>query len=329
VWANTSGCADGPTITTGTCPTVPLGSIGDLVWKDLNGNGIQDDGPNSGMSDVPVSLFRENGTPGQFTVVANTTTSQSGFYSFTGLTAGNYKVHIDVDAVPFYCQPTTQTVVTLNDATNSKINDQGDTPVITLNPADPNQRDYSNADAGFKVVPLGSLGDYVWKDTNNDGIQNDGNTGVAGLGVKLLNSNGVYVVRGILSGAQEVPSVPTSGSGLIYAIFNPANNVLMLVTGFEGLSGTSTMAHPHGCSRRKRSRCSGFGAAGLPHGRAVGQCRDQYHTDYCPKRAASGKQAVCEHSHKHQRWGRGAGATDGLRVHKCQWQLSLYQPAAG
>lgn len=220
------------------------GTLGDFVWKDTNANGIQDDGPNSGMSDVSVYLLRET-TPGQFTVVDNMMTRTTGFYSFTGLSAGNYKLFFDIDRLPYYCQPTSQTIATPNDATNSKIDASGHTPVFALNPADPNARNYTNADAGFSVVPLGSIGDYVWNDLNDDGIQNDGNTGMANVGLKLLNSDGVNVVRGVLSGSQQSPAVTTNGSGLVYATFNPANNVLTLITGFDNLSGTVTMAHIH------------------------------------------------------------------------------------
>lgn len=220
------------------------GSVGDFVWKDTNANGIQDDGPNSGMSDVSVYLLRET-TPGQFTVVDNMMTRSTGFYSFTGLSAGNYKLFFDIDRLPYYCQPTSQTVATPNDATNSKIDASGHTPVFALNPADPNTRNYVKADAGFSTVPLGSIGDYVWNDLNDDGIQNDGNTGMANVGLKLLNSDGVNVVRGVLNGSQQSPAVTTNGSGLVYATFNPANNILMLITGFDNLTGTVTSAHIH------------------------------------------------------------------------------------
>ena len=37
---------------------------------------------------------------------------------------------------------------------------------------------------------LASLGNYVWVDTNHDGEQNDGNTGINGVGVTLYDVNG-------------------------------------------------------------------------------------------------------------------------------------------
>lgn len=64
----------------------PLASIGDFVWHDLNGNGIQDAGE-PGIDGVTVNLY--DGAGG---FVATTTTSGGGAYTFTGLTQGDYFV---------------------------------------------------------------------------------------------------------------------------------------------------------------------------------------------------------------------------------------------
>ncbi|MCH7728127.1 MAG: choice-of-anchor D domain-containing protein [Planctomycetes bacterium] len=61
-------------------------SIGDLVWDDLNGDGIQDAGE-PGLDGVTVDLLDEfSGW------LDSTTTDASGFYEFTGLSAGNYQL---------------------------------------------------------------------------------------------------------------------------------------------------------------------------------------------------------------------------------------------
>ncbi len=70
-----------------------LASLGDKVFEDTNGNGIQDAGEN-GVAGVEVKLQDANGNP----VLDNngdpitTTTDANGEYSFTGLTPGEYKV---------------------------------------------------------------------------------------------------------------------------------------------------------------------------------------------------------------------------------------------
>ncbi len=58
-------------------------SIGDTVWNDTNRNGVQNTGE-AGISGVTVNLYAAKGT----TLVGSTATNGSGFYSFSGLSAG-------------------------------------------------------------------------------------------------------------------------------------------------------------------------------------------------------------------------------------------------
>ncbi len=67
----------------------PSGQIGDFVWHDLNGNGIQDLGE-PGIAGVTVTLSgAASGT---------TTTDANGGYLFTGLSAGSYTVTVGTPA---------------------------------------------------------------------------------------------------------------------------------------------------------------------------------------------------------------------------------------
>jgi len=59
-------------------------SLGNFVWEDLNGNGVQDPSE-PGVFGVTVSLYRSDGT-----FVGSTTTDGSGYYSFTDLDPGDY-----------------------------------------------------------------------------------------------------------------------------------------------------------------------------------------------------------------------------------------------
>ena len=63
-------------------PAIP--GIGDYVWIDQNGDGIQDDGE-PGLPDIIVELFQEDGT-----LTAQTTTDATGHYFFEGIPAGEY-----------------------------------------------------------------------------------------------------------------------------------------------------------------------------------------------------------------------------------------------
>jgi hypothetical protein len=64
------------------------GSVGDFVWRDANGNGVQDAGE-AGWGAVSVVLRQCTGP-----VVATTATDSAGKYAFPGLGAGTYKIEV-------------------------------------------------------------------------------------------------------------------------------------------------------------------------------------------------------------------------------------------
>lgn len=71
-------------------------SIGDLVWKDTNGNGIQDEGE-TGIDGVTVRLTDKDGNPVKDksgNTVADQITSNGGKYLFDNLNAGDYIVEV-------------------------------------------------------------------------------------------------------------------------------------------------------------------------------------------------------------------------------------------
>jgi len=85
--------------------TTPLnGCVGDFVWNDLNGDAVQDGGPEAGMPGVDIELIRDaNGNgilDGGDTVIATKTTNASGGYLFTGVLAGKYIVNVVDGTVP-------------------------------------------------------------------------------------------------------------------------------------------------------------------------------------------------------------------------------------
>ncbi len=80
-------------------------SIGDYVWLDANGNGLQDDGPGAGLNGVTVRLYLDDGDgvfePGGDDVLVDTqVTSGDGGYLFDMLHAGDYWVDVDESTVP-------------------------------------------------------------------------------------------------------------------------------------------------------------------------------------------------------------------------------------
>jgi hypothetical protein len=73
--------------------------IGNLVWKDLNKNGVRDAGEMP-IAGVKVNLYRDVDNSGTFNpptdiLIATTTTGVDGTYRFTGLTPDPYFVQVD------------------------------------------------------------------------------------------------------------------------------------------------------------------------------------------------------------------------------------------
>ena len=85
---------------TQTCrDTTPLyGRIGDFVWLDVDGDGVQDGGSEIGIGGVTINLYVDlngNGViDGADSIVATQVTNGSGGYLFTGVPAGTYVVDV-------------------------------------------------------------------------------------------------------------------------------------------------------------------------------------------------------------------------------------------
>ncbi len=123
------------------------GVIGDRVWNDTDGNGIQDSGE-PGLAGVTVELLDADGNP---VLDANgnpikTVTDASGNYRFTDLPYGDYQVRF---TGPDGYAPTQQGAGD-DRATDSDIDASGVTGSITVNTDAPERTDI---DAGFTANP--------------------------------------------------------------------------------------------------------------------------------------------------------------------------------
>ncbi len=154
---------------------VAAASIGDLVWDDLNANGLQDGGE-PGLAAVTVNLLDGLGSP-----VASTVTDGSGAYSFGGLAPGDYIVEV-IAPVGFVFSTAD---VGADDAIDSDVVPAtGRTAVVTLTSGETDV----TVDAGLFAPPM--IGDFVWDDLDGDGIQDAGEPGLAGVTVNLLDGLG-------------------------------------------------------------------------------------------------------------------------------------------
>ena len=162
------------------------GAIGDYVWLDANKNGIQDAGEEP-VQNVTVYLQMREGGSSIWKKVDTTTTNEKGYYVFESLKGGpdvdcQYRVCFDLPGGSVITVPFAGTDRAADSNVQGFYLDGWGYPsdVISIGYG---QRDMT-IDAGI-VVTSGSVGDYVWLDTNRNGIQDEEDTGLEGIRVVL------------------------------------------------------------------------------------------------------------------------------------------------
>ena len=165
-------------------------TLGDFVWFDQNGDGLQTAGE-PGMPGVMVTLYDNAGT-----AIAYTTTDANGQYLFAGLIDGTYSV--GYSNLPAGFDFTTKSAS--NDLTGSDADlVSGKTTTVTLTYASGGtNRDNRSLDAGL-ITTMAALGNYVWLDTNGDGIQDVTEAGIAGVTVILYASDATTVISSTIT----------------------------------------------------------------------------------------------------------------------------------
>jgi hypothetical protein len=150
------------------------GNLGDLVWNDLNRDGIQNPGE-PGIDGVRVIL--KDGYSHQ---IATAMSAAGGFYQFGGLCADSYRVEIDPATLP------SGMVASPSNSGTDRAADSNGSPAAAVLTTDASSN--PSIDFGFNTPCSGSIGDTVWMDSNRDGIQNDGNSGMNGIPIALKDA---------------------------------------------------------------------------------------------------------------------------------------------
>ncbi|HAR2864689.1 carboxypeptidase regulatory-like domain-containing protein, partial [Staphylococcus aureus] len=160
--------ADNMTLDSGFYKT-PKYNLGNYVWEDTNKDGKQDS-TEKGISGVTVTLKNENGE-----VLQTTKTDKDGKYQFTGLENGTYKVEFET--------PLGYTPTQVGSGTDEGIDSNGTSTTGVIK-----DKDNDTIDSGF-YKPTYNLGDYVWEDTNKNGVQDKDEKGISGVTVTLKDEN--------------------------------------------------------------------------------------------------------------------------------------------
>ncbi|MHC5797983.1 SdrD B-like domain-containing protein [Lacisediminihabitans sp. FW035] len=178
------------------------GSIGDFVWLDRDGDGVQDaTEPGIVGATVVLTWLGVDGVAGGGDdATFSTTTNSTGGYLFDRLLPGTYSVRV-TGGLPL-------------GATNSfdlDGNNNSIAPVILA-------AGQSNlgVDFGYHVTSI--IGDRVWWDRNRDGVQDAGEPGISGVGISVtyLGADGVagggddlvFTTTTDVTGAWSVTQIP-------------------------------------------------------------------------------------------------------------------------
>lgn len=183
-------------------PTTNPGSIGNFIWEDSNADGNVDPGEN-GIAGVTVDLYEDtNGNgilDGGDHLVGQTVTDSNGGYLFSNLPPGNYLVDVSDDA----------------GVLNGYWHSQGTPGADNNSQTDPHPvnlaagQNYVAADFGYYVEPA-AVGNRIWNDVNQNGIQDAGEPGLNGIEVTLtiLYPNGDTTVLTVVTANDPVSGAP-------------------------------------------------------------------------------------------------------------------------
>ena len=163
---------------------IVTGEIGDTVWKDIDGDGIQDPGE-LGVEGVIITLYDCDGN-----FVRSDTTDATGYYLFDLLLPGGYQLEFDISQLPQGCAWSPQNQGG-DEALDSDVDADGMTECIELEGGEMNH----DVDGG--LLPLAKIGDFVWEDCDGNGVQDPGEGPMAFIEVRLYDAEGTLVTMTI------------------------------------------------------------------------------------------------------------------------------------
>ena len=164
------------------------GLVGDYVWYDLDGDSVQDSNE-SGIEGVTVALFVKKGS--NYVFVGSRKTDANGPYYFPHLDVGGSGKDYRVNVVDSNFDPGGPLEGMAG--TNQPDNTDDSTKLTSSANVD------LSLDFGYKFtgVTTFSLGDYVWEDTDADGVQDPAENGIEGVTISLFfDADGDGVIDG-------------------------------------------------------------------------------------------------------------------------------------
>ena len=271
------------TIATEPCSVSPWVGVGNLVWNDVNNNGVRDTGE-LGLSGATVQLF----TPGADNAIGGTganadtqvgaslQTSSAGAYSFSNLVPGKYYVRV----TPTSSVPAASAVAATTDNGvdnyNKGVQPGGPgtfiySPVIDLEvgaePATAVDGDgtSTNSTIDFGLFTGITVGDLVWNDANNNGLKDSSESGIAGVPLDIWSPGADNAIGGTGANADTLLQSTTSLSSGAYSFkVYTAGNYFVRVTPTATYALASSVVYSTDNGVNNQNRGSQPNGAGSP-----------------------------------------------------------------
>lgn len=240
--------------------------IGNRVWNDANGNGLQD-ADESGIQGVQISL-RSPGIDGiYFTAddqISNTTTNLMGLYYFDASTISfadarkpvgwtnvrgilpGYPYQIEIDSGQSALRGYHFTGNSNTDSSRRTIDNDGSPDGAMVISRFSTTHNTHDIDFGFKNMT--TIAGYVWNDRNSNGIQQTDENGIGNVTATLYDSSGTAVGSGITN---------NTGHYLIENV--PPGNGLYIIFSNLPLGGTFTVSLVGGVDATNNSKADSYG----------------------------------------------------------------------
>ncbi len=242
---------------------IELMSLGNLVWKDVNNNGLFEK-PEKGVEGVEMILF-QLGADGQKATaddveIKRDTTDADGRYLFTHLMPGDYYIKL-ADGIPLGCGSSTGEGIMEVDGignyeqapdpdTNINDDDNGNqmdymimSDVVTLVLHDEPKEDgdesaQSNLTVDFGLFQLLRLGNLVWEDLNNDGDHDADEPGIAGVET-ILYQVGPDGIKGNADDIEIDRMITDEAGHYIFVRLLPGEYYVKLNSGIDAYSSST------------------------------------------------------------------------------------------
>ncbi|MGB4958370.1 MAG: SdrD B-like domain-containing protein, partial [Saprospiraceae bacterium] len=152
------------------------GCISGVVWEDSNNSKVREDNETK-IAGITLKLHTVDGA-----ILATTNTMAGGHYIFCDLPFGSY--YISTDSIPDKLFVLYSGVSLPFDSDITHQFGRGTTRVLNVFPGD------TLKDIDLGVASKVSIGDFVWDDLNNNGLQDAGEPGIAGISISLVSEAG-------------------------------------------------------------------------------------------------------------------------------------------